>query len=104
LAGEGDVSEHHFQILAENFLISDASNIPTGEVRTIDAPLNYQLANSPIEELQDGSDHHFNISATSKAQIRPMLSAWSELSGIKLLVSGDSPGFQFYTGKYLDKP
>ncbi len=104
LAGDGNIADHQFQILAKNYATIDEYNLPTGELEAINSPLDYQIMSSPLNEFFGLVDHHFNVHEFDGETLIPMLGAVSETSGISVLVSGNSPGFQFYTGKFLSTP
>ena len=99
-----DISDHRFQLNAESFVIVDDENIPTGDLRTLNPPLEYQLDHSLYPEFTGLCDHHFNTPKPDADGLCEMLRAVSPSSGVSLLVYSDSPGFQFYTGKFLSSP
>jgi aldose 1-epimerase len=93
------IQDHQFELFATSFVNVDAQNIPTGKLTPLSNPLRFSLSESPpYPEFTGLYDHHFN------AQDALMMRAKSESSGIKLEVSSDSPGFQFYTGQFLGSP
>ncbi|MGK0374353.1 MAG: aldose 1-epimerase [Arenicella sp.] len=104
LSGLSDINDHHFQLYADSFVVVDSDKIPTGELKTLDMPFRYQLNHPSHTEFDGLCDHHFNTQAADMGTLHEMLSAVSPSSGISLKVSGDSPGFQFYTGKFLNSP
>lgn len=104
LSSLDNISDHRFQLHADSFVVVDAENIPTGELRTLNKPLEYDLDQSRHPEFIGLCDHHFNTSAAELNSMREMLNVVSPDSGISLTVSSNSPGFQFYTGKFLSAP
>lgn len=98
------ISDHQFQLNADSFVIVDAENIPTGELRTLNRPLEYQLDQSLYPEFIGLCDHHFNTPAPEIDSVREMLNVVSPSSGVSLTVSGNSPGFQLCTGSFLSSP
>ncbi len=103
-APSDDISSHCFSLHADSFNVVDKQNLPTGEIKPLSQPFLYKLKNSPEHEFKHQCDHHFNVGEAGANTLRPMLTAFSGHSGIQLEVSGNSPGFQFYTGKYLNAP
>jgi aldose 1-epimerase len=104
LSNLNNISDHRFQLNTDSFVIVDSQNIPTGEVKTLNKPLEYQLDQSLHPEFIGLCDHHFNTPAHEPNSVREMLTVFSPDSGVKLVVSGNSTGFQFYTGKFLSAP
>jgi len=80
----------------------DQDNIPTGKIVPIAEPFSYSIEHSPYPEFDGACDHHFNID--DHDIIKPMLTAASSSSGVTLSVSGNSPGYQFYSGAFLGTP
>jgi len=95
------IADHQFELFAESLVNVDTANIPTGEITDISRPRKYQLGQMSDQGIDIG-DHHLNVGPDGP--IKLMLKAHSQSSGIALEVSGTSPGFQFYTGTYLDQP
>jgi aldose 1-epimerase len=104
LSSLDNISDHQFQLNADSFVVVDSENIPTGELATLNKPLEYDLDQSRHPEFIGLCDHHFNTSAAEINSVREMLNVVSPDSGINLTVSSNSPGFQFYTGKFLSAP
>jgi len=97
-----DISDHHFEIRADSYMEVDQDNIPTGKIVPIAEPFSYSIEHSPYPEFDGACDHHFNID--DHDIIKPMLTAASSSSGVTLSVSGNSPGYQFYSGAFLGTP
>lgn len=104
LAGMGNIADHRFQVLANNFTEVDQCNIPNGERGTLTPPFDYKILESEMPEFAGHIDHHFELNNGWSNQLATMLTASSDTSGISVKVSGNSPGFQFYTGKFLGSP
>lgn len=93
------IDDHEFRVCAESFVNVDKESIPVGDTTPLDAPLVYRLgSSSDFPEFDDLVDHHFNSDSHKK------MSAKSLTTGIGLSVLSNSPGFQFYTGKFLAAP
>ena len=105
--GSDTIADHEFELFAKNYAEVDQHNIPTGNLITLDKPMKYGIMDSPLSEFAGHCDHHFNTSnGTDKHPdtLQKMLTARSSNNNIKLDVSSNSVGFQFYTGKYLSQP
>jgi len=100
----GDISNHQFSLLADSFVDVDAENIPNGKLIKLEQPFDYSLNNSNIRQFSGACDHHFNAPPSADNGIRDVFKCVSPISGIALCVASNSPGFQFYTGKFLSEP
>jgi len=105
-AGESqtNISDHLFKISATSYVCVDQHNLPNGSKSPIPSPFHYTITDSAIPEFSGVCDHHFNVGDHEMDSIKSMLSVVSKRSGIVLDVMGNSPGFQFYTGKFLESP
>ena len=114
LAGKGDVLGHRLGLFADSYTPVDATLIPTGERRSVEAtPFDFRRPRAIGEFIRDGHDeqlrigrgydHNFVLSSEpGHRQLRP--AAWLEdpVSGRVLEVSTTAPGVQFYSGNFLD--
>lgn len=99
------ISDHQFRLYAQNFVAVDEYAIPNGTTTPIDSPLAYSINDDcPHKALEGSVDHHFNTDAMNDVDMKLMLEAKSNESGIQMRVNSNSPGFQFYTAKHLGKP
>ncbi len=99
------IDDHEFTLFADAMVMVDDHNIPTGEIKSLEAPWAYSIARTPeLSELEGLCDHHFNVAQADDSKLKVMLQACSKTSGMQLEVRGNSPGFQFYTGKSLSSP
>lgn len=81
--------------------------IPTGEIRHVENSV-FDLRNSKkiresLDFLDSGFDHNYCIKGYDGKKLIPAAFVESEKSGIKLSVSTNYPGFQFYTANNLGK-
>ncbi len=99
--GGDDISDHTFELYGQGFVVPDNENIPTGKIRTIVAPQQYSL--DDFRMFDGGVDHHFHVK-DNDAEMALMCQAKSHSTGIALTVRSNSPGYQFYTGRFLGSP
>jgi aldose 1-epimerase len=114
LAGEGagDVLNHLVSIAADHFTPADATQIPTGEIRSVSGtPFDFRQPSSigerirmPDEQLliAHGYDHNWVLRAPTDNGPRQAARAADPGSGRILDVLTDAPGLQFYTGNGLN--
>jgi len=99
-----NINNHQFELYANAFAEIDNLGIPNGELRPIQNPFNYELASpSGITQFNDKIDHHFIVNEHDQS-LKPLAKASSSESGISVLVSSTKPGFQFYSGHFLEQP
>jgi aldose 1-epimerase len=113
LAGEGsgDVLGHRLTIYADRFLPTDATAIPTGELRPVrGTPFDFTrpaLIGARIEaddeqiKFGSGYDHTFVVRGRAGA-LRRAAEAYEPASGRVMEVWTTEPGVQFYSGNFLD--
>ncbi len=113
LAGQaaGKILDHRVFINADKFTPTNASLIPTGELRDVQGtPFDFRKSTAigariddKDEQLQygQGYDHNFVVSGSGK---EPSLAARvvDPKSGRVMEVLTTQPGVQFYTGNHLD--
>lgn len=106
----GSVLDQYVQILADYYTQNTKASVPDGKICSVkNTPLDFRLAkkigqniNSNFEQIKfaNGFDNNWIINNYNKT-IKKAACAYSLKSGIKLEVSTDLPGIQFYSGNYL---
>jgi aldose 1-epimerase len=114
LAGHaaGDILDHELTFFAESFTPVDAALIPTGELRAVaGTPFDFRHprriregvdANDGQIRFAGGYDHNFVILRKSGGSPQIAARVRDPLSGRTLELLTSEPGFQFYSGNFLD--
>jgi aldose 1-epimerase len=114
LCGEGsgeNVLGHELTLHASRFLPTDAGQIPTGEIRSVEGtPFDFRQPHSIGSRIQEqdeqlllarGYDHNWVLDADAGA-LAPAAEVYEPVSGRVLEVFTTEPGLQLYTGNLLD--
>jgi aldose 1-epimerase len=114
LAGEGtlDVYDQKVTIHADNYLPTDPTQIPTGQIAQVKGtPFDFTsptaigaqiTANDPQLLLARGYDHNWVIDRGDNTGLVEAARAEDPKSGRTLTVSTTEPGVQFYTSNFID--
>jgi aldose 1-epimerase len=115
LAGEGSgsVMDQKLMIAGDAYLPTDATAIPTGEVRGVaGTDFDFRKAKPIGRDVRDakeqqivfgrGFDHNWVISRKEAAQPREVARVTDPKSGRVLSLWSAQPGLQFYSGNFLD--
>ncbi|HSE32881.1 MAG TPA: aldose epimerase family protein [Pyrinomonadaceae bacterium] len=113
LAGEGngDILNHQLTLNSNRFLPTDATSIPTGELRNVrGTPFNFLVPKSVGERIEQddqqiqfgsGYDHTWIVNGRMGV-LRQAASVYESTTGRVMEVWTSEPGVQFYTGNFLD--
>jgi len=111
LGGGSDVLGHMLQIPAQRFTVTDDTQIPTGELRSVaDGPFDFRQpkrigegigADDAQLRIGNGYDHNWVIDKP-RGELGLVASVFEPLSGRRLDVLSTAPGLQFYSGNSLD--
>ncbi|GJE58764.1 aldose epimerase family protein [Methylobacterium trifolii] len=109
--GSGDVMGHVVELAADAYLPTDATQIPTGEIRPVaGTPFDFRNATPLGARIRDGDpqivrakgyDHTFVLRGQA-GHLRPAASCVDPTSGRRLDVATTLPAVQLYTGNTLD--
>jgi aldose 1-epimerase len=111
LRGWGDVLGHVVQINADRFTPTDATLIPTGELKPVEGtPFDFRKPTAigarignQDEQLRFGKGYDHNwVLNTPRGELALDATVYEPESGRVLKVLSTQPGLQFYTGNFLD--
>ena len=105
--------EAKVEVEADTYLPTDATAIPTGEMKPVKGTsfdfTKPTVINSVVRDGRDpqilastGIDHNFDIRGGVTAKPKLAVTAVDERSGRAMTISTTEPGVQFYTGNFLD--
>ena len=105
----GDVSnkilDHYLQLDADNYTPVDATQIPTGEIRSIKGTpfdfTNPEKIGERIRQVEGGYDHNFVLNSNDNT-LKRAATLSEETTGRTLEVFTTEPGLQLYTANFLD--
>lgn len=111
LAGSGDILDHRLEIPASRFVVVDAEQLPTGEIRDVaGGPLDFRRPkrigrdidhDDPQLRFGRGYDHHFVLDRESPEAPALAARVTEAATGRVLEVYTTAPGLQFYSGNAL---
>jgi aldose 1-epimerase len=110
--GNGSILNHTVQFYADKFTPVDEGLIPTGELKDVEGtPFDFrephtigERIGADNEQLKngDGYDHNFVVNQTQDNGMNKIATITGDKSGIKMDVFTEEPGFQFYSGNFME--
>ncbi len=107
----GSVLDHELRLAASNYLPTDGTQIPTGEIApVIGTPMDFtgfktigKDIDSDFHPLKVGKgyDHCWVIDGYKKGDLKEVAELRSKKSGRSLVIYTTQPGMQVYTGNWL---
>jgi aldose 1-epimerase len=107
----GPILNHLLELGAETFTPTDATAIPTGEIRAVaDTPFDFRTAQAiglriDADDQQTkwglGYDHNFVVNGTA-GDLRPCAELSDPASGRVMTVETTEPGVQFYSANFMN--
>ena len=109
--GSGNILNHVVQFNANTYTPVDAGLIPTGAIVTVKGtPFDFTVPHTIGERIEDkneqlknggGYDHNFAINEWKAKNMNHVGSITGDKSGIVMDVYTQEPGFQFYSGNFM---
>ncbi|MBC8141631.1 MAG: galactose mutarotase [Armatimonadetes bacterium] len=107
LKGDGDVYVHEATLNADSYTPTDATQIPTGTIAPVaGTPFDFRTTHPIGARIRDtggdplGYDHNFVRNSPETFGLAARVS--EPFTGRVLTMSTSEPGFQFYTGNFMD--
>lgn len=111
LAGTGTILDHELQLVASQFIPTDATSIPLGDLRavrgtpmdfTTPTPIGARIADDD-EQLRHGQGYdHTWVLRKEDSMLALAARLYAPSTGRVMEVSTTQPGVQFYSGNLLD--
>ncbi len=99
---EETIHNHKAQVFAENYLKPDATNVPVGEIASVEGdPADLRkskLFKDALNELPTGFEHYFVFD--NRKDLRKVAAFEHQESGTSMTLSTTEPGMLFYSGYY----
>ncbi len=107
----GTILDHEVFIDADYFTPTDATLIPTGELRPVEGtPMDFRTETRVGDRIDDdyeplktagGYDHNYVLNNTGE-EVEYVASLYDPKSGRRMEVFTDLPGMQLYSGNFID--
>ena len=109
--GSGSVEDHMLKLFSSAYTPTDATLIPTGEIRSVTGtPFDFRTykrigkeIHADDEQIRNGNGYDHNFVLDQSCSLSVFAEAYSEQSGIYMKAKTTLPGVQFYTGNFLDE-
>jgi len=109
-AGNGKIDGHIFQILADEYLLGDEEQIPTGKIESVEGTVFDLREPKVISELLCQENDQFRISNGFDNNFIPLGTGFRKIArvfepttGRIMEVHTDEPGVQFFCGAAMDR-
>ena len=94
--------DHRLQVDAEDYLPTEAANLPTGEIATVaGTDFDFRAAKS-LARAPTGLDHNYCLTPKWTGALRHAATLIGAKRGIRLDLATTEPGLQVYGGHKLD--
>lgn len=99
------ILDHKLKLTAGQYTPGGPDMIPTGEIKSVKGTpfdfTTFKTIGESIGSVEGGYDHNF-VMPGPRGTLKEMARAYLPESGRELTVLSTEPGFQFYTGNFLD--
>jgi len=98
-----DVLDHTLWIDADRYTVVDETQIPTGELRDVEGPMDFRTPKNIgtfIANVDGGYDHNYVLNNNGKLALVATLTDSSSRRIMEVYTA--EPGVQFYSGNFLD--
>ena len=110
-ADAGSILDHEMKIEAEGWLLTDETQIPTGEIAPVlNTPMDFRefkkigkdiKADFEALKIGKGYDHCWVVKGWEEGKLQDVVTLKDTKSGRTMVVSSNQPGVQVYTGNWL---
>lgn len=104
LNGSGDILDHRLWIDAPDYTPVDDTQIPTGEILSVEGtPMDFRKPAliGEVDPNREGADHNV-VLAPGRDPARPAAELASDRTGLRLTMWTDQPGIQLFTAKPME--
>ncbi|WP_299145852.1 aldose epimerase family protein [uncultured Tateyamaria sp.] len=93
----GNARDHKLQVSADHYLPTDADNVPTGTIASVDGTA---LDHRTARQLDAATDHNLCTATAPVTQPRAVATL-TGTDGLRMVVETTEPGLQVYSGAHL---